>query len=147
LRPPIILCYDGSPAAARAVKAAGTLFPGQPTIVLYAYPGVHSERIHTTPVEVERREPIEEVHVAAKRDAAAIAEQGTNIALSDGLAAKPLTIQAADGAAGAILRVATQQSAAAVVIARGNRTRLGLRQFGTVSRKIVNHCPVRVLLV
>jgi hypothetical protein len=34
-RPPIVLCDDSSPGAAQAVEAAGTLFPGQPTIIVH----------------------------------------------------------------------------------------------------------------
>ena len=38
-RPPILICYDGSPGAARAISAAGRLMAGHPAIVLYAWSG------------------------------------------------------------------------------------------------------------
>ena len=34
---PILLCYDRSPGARRAIETVGALFPGRPTVVLYVW--------------------------------------------------------------------------------------------------------------
>ena len=145
--PPIVVCYDGSRGAARAVDAAGTLFPGRPAIVLYVWPSVAAQRIRITSVETVRDELIEEVRVAARREAAAVAEQGTSLARRAGLEARPLTVEVGDGTADAIVRVATKESAAAVVIGRPSRTRLGSLLPGSISRGVVDHCPLPVVVI
>jgi nucleotide-binding universal stress UspA family protein len=146
-RPPILVCYDGSPSAARAIDAAGTLFPGRPAIVLYVWPGVAAERVRTTSVARVREELIEEVRVAARREAAAVAEEGTALARHAGLEANPLIVETGDRASDAIVRTATKESAAAVVVGRPSRTRLGSLLPGSVSRSVVDNCPVPVVVV
>jgi nucleotide-binding universal stress UspA family protein len=145
--PPILVCYDGSVGAARAIDAAGGLLPGRPAIVLYVSSPVAAGRVRTTSVERVREELIEEVRIAARRDAAAVAEEGTRLARRAGLKAKPLAVEAGDGAAEAIVRVATKESAAAVVVGRPSRTRLGALLPGSVSRSVVDNCPVPVVVV
>jgi nucleotide-binding universal stress UspA family protein len=145
--PPILVCYDGSPGAARAVDAAGTLFPGRRAILLYVWPGVSAERVRTTSVEGVRDELVEEVRVAARREAAAVADEGTSLARRAGLEAEPLTVETRERVPDAIVRVATKESAAAVVIGRPSRTRLGSLLPGSVSRSVVDHCPVPTVVV
>jgi nucleotide-binding universal stress UspA family protein len=145
-RQPILVCYDGSPGAARAVDAAAELFPGRPAIVLYVSSRVAVERLRTTSVAAVRDELIEEVRVAARREAAAIAEEGARLARRAGLEARPLVVEADDGAANAIVRVAMQESAAAVALGRPSRARLALRT-GSVSRSVVDHCPLPVVVI
>jgi nucleotide-binding universal stress UspA family protein len=145
--PPILVCYDGSPGAARAVEAASILFPGRRAIVLYVWPGVAAERVRTTSVEGVRDELVEEVRVAARREAAAVADEGTSLARRAGLEAKPLTVETRERVSDAIVRVATEESAAAVVIGRPSRTRLGSLLPGSVSRSVVEHCPTPTVVV
>jgi hypothetical protein len=145
-RQPILLCYDGSPGAARAVEAAGALFSGWPGIVLYVSPPVAVERVRTTPVAAIREELVEEVRVAARREAAAIAEEGAALARDAGLEARPLVIEAREGAAEGILRVAGEESVAAVVVGRPSRPRRALRPGGVV-RGIVDRCPLPVVVI
>jgi nucleotide-binding universal stress UspA family protein len=146
-RPPILVCYDGSPGARRAVDAAGRLFPGRPAIVLYVWPGVAAERVRTTSVAGVREELIEEVRVAARREAAAVAEEGRGLARHAGLEANPLIVESGNRAADAIVRAATKESVAAVVVGRPSRTRLGSMLPGSVSRSVVDNCPVPVVVV
>ena len=100
----------------------------------------------TTPVEVVRRELIEEVGSAVRREANAVAEEGTNLASRAGFEARRLTVEA-DRAADAILRVARNESAAAVVVGSGSRNGLGSLLLGSVSRSVIDNCPVPVVVV
>jgi nucleotide-binding universal stress UspA family protein len=145
--PPILVCYDGTAGAARGIDAAGALFAGRCVIVLYVWPGIAAGRVRTTSVERVREELIEEVRVGARREAAAVAEEGTRLARRAGLDAKALTVETPDRAADAIVRVATKESAAAVVVGRPSRTRLGSLLPGSVSRSVVDQCPVPVVVV
>jgi nucleotide-binding universal stress UspA family protein len=143
---PILLCYDGSTGAARAVEAAGALFPGHAAFVFYVYSPVVVERVRTTPVAAVRDELVEEVRAAARREAAALAEKGASLARAAGLDARPLAAEADDVVAEAIVRTAIERSAAAVVVGRPRRTRRALRP-GAVSRRIIDQCPVPVVVV
>lgn len=145
-RRPILVCYDGSPGAKQAVDAAGTLCPGQTAIVLHAWSGQAAERAVHYPVEVVRRELIDEVRSAARRDATAIAAEGTRRALQAGLEAKPVIFEAADGTADAIMHVAKNESVGAVV-GRRKRSWFHTRLTSGVSRNVVDHCPTPVLVV
>jgi nucleotide-binding universal stress UspA family protein len=142
----ILLCYDGSPAAARAVSAAGTLFRGRPAIALYVSSRVAADRVRTTSVAAVREELIEEVRAAARRDAAAIAEEGASLARAAGLEARPIVIEADEPAGDAIVRVTSAESPAAVVVGRPSRTRLPLLP-GRVARSVLERCPLPVLVV
>ena len=144
---PIVVCYDGSPAAADAIDAAGTLFPGRPAIILYVWSGIAAERVRTTSVAIVREALIEEVRAAARREASAVAKEGTDLARRAGLRAKPLTVETGEGAADAIVRVATKESAAAVVVGRPSRTRLGSLRPGSVARSVLDRCPLPVVVV
>ncbi len=145
-RPPILVCYEGSPGGHASHRRCGHALPGPPAIVLYVWLGVAAERVRTTSVERVREELIEEVRVAARREAAAVAEEGTSLARRAGLAAKPLTLETGDRGADAIVRVAAAESAAAVVVGRPSRTRLGSLLPSSVSRSVVDHCPVPVVV-
>jgi nucleotide-binding universal stress UspA family protein len=123
------------------------LLPGRPAIVLYVWSRIAPERVRTTSVVRVREELIEEVRVAARSEAAAVAEEGARLARRAGLEAKPLAVEAGDGAADAIARVATKETAAAVIVGRPSRTRLGSLLPGSVSRRIVDHCSVPVIVV
>ena len=144
-RRPILICYDGSPEASRAVAAAATLFPHRPAVVLYVAPPVAVERVRTTSVAAVRDELIEEVRVAARREAGAIAEEGASRARRAGLDARPLVVEASDAPAETIVRVAIDETAAAVVVGRPHRTQSALRH-GSVSRSVVNRCPLPVVV-
>jgi nucleotide-binding universal stress UspA family protein len=145
-RRPILVCYDGSPEATRAVSAAAGLFAGRPAVVLFVSSPVAVERVRTTSVTAVRDELLEEVRAAARREAEAMAAEGAAIARQAGLEARPLVIQAEARVADAIVRVAIDQSAAAVVVGRPSRARRSLRP-GRVARGVVDDCPLPVVLV
>jgi nucleotide-binding universal stress UspA family protein len=144
---PVLVCYDGSPGAVRAVEAVGALFPGHPAIVLYVWPGIAAERVRTSAVENVREELIEEVRVAARREAAAVADEGTSLASRAGLEATPLVVETGDRTADAIVRIARKESVAAVVVGRPTRRRRGSLLPGSVSRSVVERSPAPVLVV
>jgi nucleotide-binding universal stress UspA family protein len=145
--PPILVYYDGSPAAVRAIDAAGTLFPGRRATVLYVWRGMAGRRVRTTSVEGVREELIGEVRVATRREAAAVADEGTSLGRRAGLEARPLTVETGGRAADAIVRVATKESAAAVVIGRPSRTRRVPLLSDGVLRNVVDHCPIPLVVV
>jgi nucleotide-binding universal stress UspA family protein len=115
--------------------------------VLFVSSQVAQKRVRTTSVERVREELVEEVRVAVRREAAAVAEEGAHLARRAGLDPRPLTVEAREGAVDAIVRVATKESAAAVVVGRPSRTRLGSLLTGSMSSMVVDRCSVPVVVV
>jgi nucleotide-binding universal stress UspA family protein len=144
--PPILVCYDGSPGAARAMDAAGTLFPRHPAIVLYVSSRALQSGFAQRPSSPCGRSCSRKCGVAARLEAAAVVAEGASLARRVGLDARPLTVETGDGAADVIVGVAAKESAAAVVVGLPSRTRRGPLP-GSASRRIVDRCPVPVVLV
>lgn len=146
-RPPIIVCYDGSSGAVRAVDIAGRLFAGNTAIVLNVFSTAGAEHLHTTSVDGQRHELIEEVRVAARHDAASVADEGARLARDAGLKARPLAVPSEDGAANTIIRVASKESAAAIVILRTHRT--GLRRLlrRSLSCRLLHKSPMPIISI
>ncbi|HZC73618.1 MAG TPA: universal stress protein [Jatrophihabitans sp.] len=143
---PVIVCYDGSPDAVRALGVAAKLFPGRSAAVVHVWPGVAVDRIRTTHVEDLRAELIKEVRVAALGAAKATAREGAALASRAGLDARPRAIEATDGTAAAVEQVAENESAVAVVIGRRQRRHLGALPHGSLPRTLIEHGAVPVVV-
>lgn len=143
---PILIGYDGSAGAVRAIDGAGRLFAASPAAVVYvsAVPALH---VHATSVAALREELIEEVRSAARHDAAAVAEEGARLARKAGLEATSRTVESADSPAAVIIEVAAQENVAAVVVGRTLRGDSVPWSLGSVSHRIVDHIDMPVVLV
>lgn len=123
---PVVVCYDGSPDAVRAIEATGRLFPGRPAVILYLSFGSAGERVHTTPVTGIREERVEEVRVAARHEAATLVQQGTQLALAVGLTTTGSHRDHGESCRSGGSKVA-EESAVAAVAGRPARRRLADR--------------------
>jgi nucleotide-binding universal stress UspA family protein len=133
---PVLLCYDGSDGARRAIACTGMLLPGTDAIVLHlwnspALDGAFAEEAGAG-IEMARR-------------AAEIADEGSERARAAGLRARPLA--AGVGVSWqSILAVAESEHARMVVT--GSRGRTGIRgSLGSVSAGVARHARVPVLVV
>ncbi len=133
---PILLCYDGSDDAFRAIEFAGSLFPGRPAVVLSVWEkyGVLSG--------IPRVD--DELMQAATEEMAA---DGSERAVTAGLAATPVAIEAEDGVAAAIVAAAEQHDASLIVM--GTRGNTGLRSLllGSISNEVAHHAHRPLLIV
>jgi nucleotide-binding universal stress UspA family protein len=144
---PLLVYYDGSADAARAVEAAGALFPVRPTIVLFVASRPATQRVRTTSVAVLRDELLEEARVAARRDAAAVAEQGASLARRAGLEVRPLVSESDGDTSDAVMRVASDAAAIAIVVGRRRpRGRRSLRS-DSLPRRLIDQCRLPVVCV
>ena len=140
-RGPLVLCYDGSDAAERAIRIAPILVGrGRAARVLYAYKS--TERSLGVAQGITGGRIDAPVHGEA--DAHDIVDRGVAIARDAGFEAEPLLLQADRRTAELVAETAEELDAPAIVM--GTRGHSGLKGavLGSVAREVVNayHRPV-----
>jgi nucleotide-binding universal stress UspA family protein len=139
---PTLLCWDGSEAAAHAMRSAASLFDGpRPAIVVFAHGPVESpprqfsgaDALGTPILRDERAEEILELGVRAANDA--------------GFEATGLLVPAANSAASAISDAADEQDARMIVLGQPQRSAVGRYLLGSVARDVLSQEHRPVLLV
>ncbi len=141
---PILICYDRSEGARRAVETAGELFPGRRALVLYVWSrrsvvvGGYGGVVPLPAYEDTN------LHAAAQE----IAEQGASLANASGLEARADSVATSlDGTPHAILEAADRHDAGLIVMgARGLSTFKSIL-LGSVSHAVVQHAHRPVLVV
>jgi nucleotide-binding universal stress UspA family protein len=145
----ILIGYDGSEHADRAIDEAARMFPGADAIVLNVWRSV-SEVARAgraaLPEDVIRKATAE-MDAVAQVEAKATAEAGADRATAAGLRARPLEARVDGSVAEAILRAAEEHDVMSVVM--GSRGRSGFKSalLGSVSNTVVQHCPRPVVVV
>jgi nucleotide-binding universal stress UspA family protein len=146
---PVLIAYDGSRDAERAVDEAARMFPGAKALVLTAWTSVaeaaRAGRVALPDSVVQTATG--ELDKAAQAEALATAERGAERASRAGLDAHAVSARSEHGPAEAILRAADEHNALALVV--GSRGRSGLRSvlLGSVSNTVVHHSPRPVVVV
>jgi nucleotide-binding universal stress UspA family protein len=133
---PILLCYDGSDDAFRAIQFAGTLFAGRTAIVLAVWE-------HYSVLSGVSRVDDELVQEATE----ALAADGCERARDAGFSATPVAVEAQHGVADAIIDAADEHDALLVVM--GTRGNTGIRSLllGSVSHAVAHHAHRPLLIV
>ena len=142
--PPILICYDRSDDARRAIAVAGSLFPGRGAIVLHAWsPTAVIAAAYGGMVSLPTYDDNELQQAALK-----LSEEGARVATDAGFLAKAeITQSTHEGTWHAILTVADARDAALIVI--GARGLSAFKSFvlGSVSHGVVQHARRPVLVV
>ena len=142
----ILLCYDGSAAARRAIETAARTVAGREAVVLTVW---------TPPAAMTPLDPLGdavgglsgiygELDAAGKRMAAERAHEGARLAREAGLEARPRT--AVGRAWSAIVEVADELEATVVVLGARNHSAAGAL-LGSVSERAARHSRRPVLIV
>jgi nucleotide-binding universal stress UspA family protein len=133
---PILLCYDGSDDAFRAIEYAGTLFPGRAAVVLSVWEkyGLLSGII-----------PFDDKVMQDATDL--MAADGAERAEAAGFVVTAVAVEADHGVAEAITDAAEQHDAELIVM--GTRGNTGIRSLllGSVSHHVAQHAHRPLLLV
>jgi nucleotide-binding universal stress UspA family protein len=141
---PLILCYDGSAAAERAIRIAPVLVGrGRAARVLYAYkPTERSLGVAQGAAGGRIDAP-----VLGETDAQQLVERGVAIARDAGFEAEPLLVAADRRTAELIAAQAEELDAPAVVMGQRGMSGIKSAVLGSVSRDVVNayHRPVVVV--
>jgi nucleotide-binding universal stress UspA family protein len=136
LSKPILLCYDGSDDAFRAIEFAGSLFPGRSAVVLSVWE--HYSLLSGVP-----RVDDTLVQEATEQMAA----DGCERAQTAGLEATAVAVKAEHGVADAIIDAAEQHDVSLIVM--GTRGNTGIRSLllGSVSHDVAHRAHRALLIV
>jgi nucleotide-binding universal stress UspA family protein len=150
---PILIAFDGSPAARRAVNDAARLLGPWPALVVtvwepglaYAIPEMQPDALLPTPmVDPSVARSVDEgVHAQAEQ----LAGEGAELARSLGLDARPLAVPGERHVPDTILQVAQENDAAAIVVGSRGLSGLRARVEGSTTKGLLKHasCPVIVV--
>jgi nucleotide-binding universal stress UspA family protein len=142
---PILIAYDGSLDARAAITMAGHLFPGAPSVVVYA-----REPLEAVAAHLEGHPALEDLRNAdaASLDASEkVAADGAEQARDAGLRAEPRVVSVGQPAAEAIIETADAIDAATIVL--GSRGRRGLQAalLGSTSTAVLHRSGRPTLVV
>jgi nucleotide-binding universal stress UspA family protein len=146
----IIASYDGSADARAAIDQAGRLMPGAETIVLTVWEPFQAALTRTGGMGMGMGGYFPdngEVDAATEEAARVRASEGAERARAAGLVAEPRIVVREGGVAGAILAVADELDADAIVL--GSRGLTGVRSMllGSVSHAVLQHADRSVIVV
>jgi nucleotide-binding universal stress UspA family protein len=144
---PLLLCFDGSDDARRAIERAGALFAGRHALVVTVWQPVADLDGLAWTGAIASRVDVVEFNRAAAGDGARVADEGVRIALAAGLRAEPCPLEASGSVWRTIVELADRHDAAAIVM--GSRGLTGLRSMllGSVSSAVVHHAGRPTLVI
>jgi nucleotide-binding universal stress UspA family protein len=140
-RGPLILCYDGSASAERAIRIAPVLVGrGRPARVLYAYKPTERSLGVAQGIAGGRID----APVLGEADAHDVVDRGVAIARGAGFEAEPLLVMADRRTAELVAATAEELDAPAIVMGTRGLSGLKTALLGSVAREVVNayHRPV-----
>jgi nucleotide-binding universal stress UspA family protein len=151
---PILIAYDGSPAARAAVKEAGVLFaPGPATVLTVWEPGLAEMMFVPDPTGMgSTMLPFDpsvtrEVERASEEHAQTLADEGAALAREAGLDARALAAEDLTDPPDAIVTTAEAEHARAIVIGSRGLGALKSKLLGSTSKQVLHRaqCPVIVV--
>jgi nucleotide-binding universal stress UspA family protein len=146
---PVVIGYDGSPAADLALAmSAALLAPRKALVVVVWEPGVAwdlmAPGIEPAPIDIRTALQIDDaVYEGARR----LAERGAGIAREAGMEAEGLAVADELSVANTLVRVARDRDAAAIAV--GSHGHRAIREFllGSTTRAVLKHAPCPVVVV
>jgi len=147
---PLLICFDDSDEARRAIDVAGCLFPGARATVLHLWWSLESTRAYRYSLAGATgalEEQMDALEGAGGEVAGRTAERGAELARQAGLEAEPLAIEV-DGEPHEIVdRAAEDLDAALVVVGSRGLGPIQSMALGGFSRALMHNCRRPVLVV
>jgi len=149
---PVVIGYDGSPVADRALAEAAGLLAPRPALVVVVWEAGRAFEA-AWPVGLEVPVPVIDLRTAleleqeAYESAERAARQGAGLAISMGMPAESLVVADEVSVADTLVRVARERDAAAVVVGPHRHGALSEVLLGSTSRDVVRHAPCPAIVV
>jgi nucleotide-binding universal stress UspA family protein len=144
---PVVLCYDGSEDARRAIEYAGRLLDGRTALVVTVWqPTSIPEGLGFAGASDGMVDFVELDRAAAERGRR-VADAGVHIARRSGLRAEPAPIKATGRVWETIIEFADRHDAAMIVMGSRGLTGLTAMVRGGVSSALVHHADRPTLLI
>ena len=148
---PVLIAYDGSPAAEEAIAAAGRLLPGKPALVVHAWesPLRHSmsgRALSGAPL-AEMRGVSDDFETWLRETAEATLEDGVGLARQAGLEASGEAVESHSTAWRVLTASAETRDAAVIVAGSQGHGRVASVLLGSVSAGLVHHAERPVLII
>jgi nucleotide-binding universal stress UspA family protein len=145
---PLVVAYDGSEGARRAIEHAGALLGGRPAAVAVVSPPPADVLLPTDLAPApDLARAAAELDAALAADAEALATEGARFAEQGGLRARPWAVRGDPRVWPTLVDLAEEEGAGAIVV--GSRGLSGLRStvLGSVSHGTLDHSAHPVLVV
>lgn len=139
----VVFAYDGSEGARDAVRRAAATVSQLTALVVYIYP--HAEEI-AAGLDVPVTMPADAVQTLRRR-ADEIANKGAELARTSGLVAEGVAVEAKGGVADALLDLARERDAAAIVVGSRGHGRARSALLGSVSSKLIHDADRPIVVV
>ena len=158
-RRPVLLCYDGSPGARRAIEQAAALLAERAALVVHVWASLEPQAFEHLPHDVGEVADlvIEELDRSGLRTAEEVAAEGVELARSAGFAARSVLARVPTRSTGhpetsvwqAIIRAADEHDAGVVVVVVGPHGLSGVDSvlLGSVSYGLAHNCRRPLLLL
>jgi nucleotide-binding universal stress UspA family protein len=148
---PALVAYDGSPAADKAIAAAGRLLPGRPALVVHAWESplrhsVSGRALSGAPL-TEIREVTGDFETWLREAAEATVDDGVALARKAGLEASGEAVESSSTAWRVLTANAETRDAAVIVAGSQGHGRVASVLLGSVSAGLVHHAERPVLII
>jgi nucleotide-binding universal stress UspA family protein len=146
---PILIAYDGSEPADRAVDEAARLFPGAAAVVVTVWETIgEAARVGRLALpDSVIAEGVRNIDAATEATALATAETGAARAQAAGLDAAPVAFRSAHTNWQGIIELCRERGCAAIVIGSRGRSAAKSVLLGSTSSGVVHHADVPVVVV
>jgi nucleotide-binding universal stress UspA family protein len=149
----VLIGFDGTPAAERAVLAAASLFAGRKALVITAWESGRAfdlamvpARGFELPLSTIDIATAMEVDQAMYKEAQQLAQWGAQLASEHGLPGTGLAVADVTTPAETLVRIARERAAEVLVVGAHRHGRLAELLFGTTTRGVLHHAPCPVLV-
>jgi nucleotide-binding universal stress UspA family protein len=148
-RRPILIGFDGYDDATAAISGAGELLAPRKAIVAYVWESLAEVLLHSESDQLTgtMKEATEEFDASEARHAGEVCERGAELARAAGLDAHPVAAHGKPKAWPALLSLADEHDAAAIVIGSQGLGAVKSALLGSVSGGLLHHGSRPVLVV